>query len=84
MITTVGVTIEEALADIGSRAINVVINMECDGEAYWVRSQGEVCLTHSMYHWVYWITNPSYGDEFPNIDWLVAVFTGTKNNYGSP
>ena len=39
-ITTVGVAVEEALADIGIKARNVVIHMECDGKAYWVRSLG--------------------------------------------
>ena len=33
MITMVGVTAEEALNDIGTNSRNVVINMECDGEA---------------------------------------------------
>ena len=31
MITMVGLPVEEALADIGMKAINVVIHMKCDG-----------------------------------------------------
>ena len=36
-ITMVIVPMEEALDDIGMKTINVVIHMECDGEAYWVK-----------------------------------------------
>ena len=38
VITTVGVTVEEALDDIVIKAIKVAINMECGGEASWVKS----------------------------------------------
>ena len=31
MIITVGVTVEDYLDDIGMKAINVVVHMECDG-----------------------------------------------------
>ena len=37
VINTVGGPVEEALVDIGMRFINVVIHMECDGEASQVR-----------------------------------------------
>ena len=58
VITTVGVPVEEALDDIGMKSINVVINMECDGEAYWVKSLGELWTNQSVDQWVVWITNP--------------------------
>ena len=37
-----------------------------------------------MYQWVDWITNPSSGEDVPNTDWIIAVFTGTKKNDGMP
>ena len=40
VITTVGLPVEEYLADIGMKTRNVVIHMECDGEASWVKSIG--------------------------------------------
>ena len=42
VITTVGIPVEEDLADIRMKTINVVIHMECDGEAYWVKYLGDV------------------------------------------
>ena len=36
------VLVEEALADIGMKSINVVNNLECDGKASWVVSVLEV------------------------------------------
>ena len=38
VITTVGVPVKGYLSDIGINSINVVINMECVGKAYWVSS----------------------------------------------
>ena len=49
----VGVPVEEALDDIGIKYINVVINMEYYGKAYWVRSLVEVWTTQNVYQWVY-------------------------------
>ena len=37
-----GVPVEEALDDIGTKYRNVVIHMDCDVEEYWVRSLGYV------------------------------------------
>ena len=37
VITTVRVPLEEALSDIAIIAINVVIRMDCGGEASWVK-----------------------------------------------
>ena len=37
VITTVGVPVEEDLDDIGMKATHVVIHMDCDGEASWVK-----------------------------------------------
>ena len=58
MITTVGVTVEEALDDIVMNPRKVVIHMECDGKAYWVRSLGKVRPTKSVDQWVDWLTKP--------------------------
>ena len=58
IISTVGIPVEEALADIGIKIINVVIHMECDGESSWVKSLGELWPTEKIYQWVYWLTNP--------------------------
>ena len=33
---------------------------------------------------MYWLTNPSSGEELPNIDCIVTVFPGTKKNDGRP
>ena len=52
---------EEALDDIGMKYINVLIHMECDGEASWVKSLGESWTTQIVDQWVDWITNPSSG-----------------------
>ena len=56
-----GIPVEEALADIGMKTINMVIHMEFDGEAYWVKSLGEVWSTQSVDKWVDWLNNQSSG-----------------------
>ena len=84
VITTVGIPVEEALADIGMKTRNVVIHMECDVEASWVKLLGEVWTNQSVEQWVDWLTNPSSGEEVPNTNWLIAVFPGTKKNNGRP
>ena len=48
VITTVGIIAEEALADIGMKTRNVVIHMECDGEASWLKPLGEAWPTQSV------------------------------------
>ena len=58
VITTVGIPVEEALADIGTKTINVVIHMKCDVEESWVKLLGEVWPTQSVDQWVDWLTNP--------------------------
>ena len=55
---------------------NVVINMECDGEASWVNPLVEVWPNQS----VDWITHPLYREELPNIYWLIALFTIIEKN----
>ena len=37
-----------------------------------------------MDQWVEWLTIPSPEDEVPNIDWLIAVFNGSKKDDGKP
>ena len=48
VITTVGIPVEGKLAGIGMETINLVIHMECDGEASWVKPLGEVCPNQSV------------------------------------
>ena len=31
-----------------------------------------------------WLTRPAPKDEFPNIDWIIAVFPGTKKDDEKP
>ena len=52
--------------------------MECDGEASWEKSLGELWPTQSVDQWVDWLTNPSSGEELHNIDWIIALFPSTK------
>ena len=66
------------------KSIKVVINMECDGKASWVRSLVEVCQTQSVDQWVDWITKPPSGEEVTNIDCLITVLYSTNENYGIP
>ena len=42
MIQTIGIPVEEALDDIGMKIINVVIHLDCDSEASWVKLLGEI------------------------------------------
>ena len=49
---------EEDLANIGMKARNVVVRMECDDEASWVSSLGELWPTQSVDQWLDWLTNP--------------------------
>ena len=48
VITMVGITVEEDLADIGMKTINVMIHMECDGEESCVKFLGELWPTQSV------------------------------------
>ena len=75
---------EEYLACIGMKSRNVVIYMECDGKASWVRSLGEVCSTQSAGQCVDWLTKPPSGEKAPSIDWIIAVFPSTNKNDGRP
>ena len=72
---------EGALVGIGMKTINVVIHMDCGGEASWVKLLGEVWPNQSVDQWVDWLTNPSSVEELPNIDWRIAVFPVAKKNY---
>ena len=72
------------MAGIGMKSRKVVIHMEFDGEASWVKFQVEVWTTQSVDQWVYWLTNPSSGEEVPNINFLIEVFPGTKKYDGRP
>ena len=40
--------------------------------------------TQIVYQWVEWLTRLATEDEAPNIYWLIAVLTGTKNRTGIP
>ena len=35
-----------------------------------------------MEQWLEWLTRPATEDEVPNIDRIISVFTGTKNDDG--
>ena len=37
VIITLGIPAEEDLADIGTKTRNVVIHMDCDGDASWIK-----------------------------------------------
>ena len=63
VITTVGVPVEEDLADIGMKSRNVVIHMVCDGEESWIKTIGEVWPTPSVDKWLDSLTKPSPGEE---------------------
>ena len=84
VITTVGIPVGEDLADIGMKTRNVVINMECDVEASWVKLLEKLRPNQSVDQWVDWLTNPSSGDELPKIYSLIPVFPGTTKNDGRP
>ena len=84
MITTLGIPVEEALADNGMKSRKVVVNLECDRKSSCVRSLGEVWPTQIVDQWVDWLTNPPSGKDLPKSYWLVAVFLGTNKNDGTP
>ena len=81
VIATMGITVEEALANIVMTYRNMVINMEYDRKESWARSLGEVCPTQCMYQWVYWLTKPPSEEEVPNIDWIIEVLPGNNKYY---
>ena len=37
-----------------------------------------------MDQWVYWISNIQSGEKLPNINWLIVVFRGSRENEGIP
>ena len=74
----------EAFSDFGMKTRNVVIHMECDGEASWLKFLGDVWPIQSVDQWVNWLTNPSSGEEITNTNWLIVVFPVTKKNDGRP
>ena len=84
MVTSVGVTVEEKLSDIGMNSRLAVIHVECDFEEDWLKSLKEEWKTQSVSQWVEWRTRPAPEDEVPNIDWIISVFLGNKKDYGKP
>ena len=44
----------------------------------------EVRQTESVYQRVDWLNNPPLIDEVTNINWIIAVFPGTKKNDRRP
>ena len=78
VVIAVFVPLEEALADIGINSRRAVIHLECYCEEYWLKSLEESWQNQSVDQWVEWLTSPSLEDEIPNIDWLIALFTGNK------
>ena len=49
-----------------------------------VKPLEEGCRTQRVDQWVEWLTRPDPEDEVLNIDWLRAVFTVRKKDYGNP
>ena len=84
MVTAVGVPVDEALKNIRKNARREVINLECNCEEDWLNPLEEGWLIQSMDQWVEWLNRPDPEDEVPNIDWLIAVFTGRKKDDGKP
>ena len=78
----VDVPVDEALTDIVTKYRNVVINLECDGKAYWMKLIVEVWPIQRVDQWVDWITNPPSGEEVPNTDRIISMLPGTKKNNG--
>ena len=79
-IIKVGVPLEKDLVGNGMKSRNLVIHMECDGEASWVLSLKILCPTQSLDQWVGWITYPPLVEEILNIDCLILVFPDTNKN----
>ena len=84
MVTAVGVPVDEALEDIGRNTRREGINLECDYEEDWLNPLEEGWLIQSVDQWLECLNRPDPEDEAPNIDWLIAVFTGRKNDDGKP
>ena len=40
--------------------------------------------THSAEQWVEWLISPYPEGEFPNIDWIISVFSGGGKDDGKP
>ena len=57
VITNSGILVEKDLADIVMKNRNVVNHMDCDGDASWVKSLGELWPTQSVEQWLDCITN---------------------------
>ena len=76
------VPVGDALDNIGTKAINVVICMDCDGEASCEKSLRESFPTQTVDQWLNWFNNPSSGEEIPNIECIIALFLITKKNDG--
>ena len=79
VITTVGVPAEEAFLDIGMNPKRAAIHLERDCEEAWKKWK----QTQSVDQWLECITRPDKEYDFPNIDWLIAIFIGTKRMMGS-
>ena len=78
MVTTAGVSVEEALSYIGMNFKRAVFRLECDGEEEWINSMEKGWRTHSVDQWLEWHTSPYLEDEVPNIDWTIALFPRNK------
>ena len=55
-----------------------VIHLEVDCEEYWLKSIEEGWRTQSVDQWVEWLTSPDPEYEVPNVDWIIALFPGSK------
>ena len=54
-----GITVEEAMSDIGMNDRRAVINLECDFEEECIKSLEEGWTTQSVEQWLEWLTRPA-------------------------
>ena len=70
--------------DIGMNARRAVIHLEYYRKEDWLEPLEEVWQNQSVDPWVEWLNRPAPEDEVPNIDWIIAVFSGNKKDDGKP
>ena len=66
------------------KSIRVVVYLECDLEAAWIRELLEVWPAHILYQWLECLTRTNTEEWVTNIDCLVTTFHGiNKDNIKS-
>ena len=84
MVTAVGVPVEDSLADVGTNARRVVFCLERDCKADFIRSLGQLSITHIVNQSVECLTRPSSWKQVLNIDFLILILRGIKRNNINP